>query len=48
MYQNSPAKFEKNINITLLKYNGLNVQAKEFIPSGKTYILKNGKFHKMS
>ena len=48
MYQNSTAKFEKDINLILLKYNGLNVQAEEFIPSGKTYILKNGRFHEIS
>lgn len=47
MYQTTSAEFERNMTFTLLKYNGLNVQAKEFVPSGETYIFKNGKFYKI-
>jgi hypothetical protein len=47
MYQTTIAEFERNIQFIALKYNGLNVQAKEFVPSGDTYVLKNGKFYKI-
>ncbi len=47
MCQTTIAEFERNIQFIALKYNGLNVQAKEFVPSGDTYVLKNGKFYKI-
>lgn len=47
MYQTTSVEFERNMKVTALKYNGLNVQAKEFVPSGEPYIFKNGKFHKI-
>lgn len=47
MYQTTTTEFERNIQFIALKYNGLNIHAKEFVSSGDTYVLKNGKFYKI-